>query len=272
MERWKCLSNAPGKGLIALLLICASGLPAQEFQLAPPQIRCASRFFSGETEATLDFSLEGARIHYTLDGAAPTRQSPVYQKALRISQTSTLRAIAVHPDFRDSDPAGIGLIRLGAFAPPAQLNCTPQPNPKYAGSGVAALFDRKTGSDAFSGPGWLGFDVQTLKLELYWPQAVRLGGLMLSGCLDVNAWIFPPRALKITGSKDGKKWSTLAEKNFDNGDLAQQAAKLFLEELRFKRHKLRYLNIEINAYGALPDWHPGKGSTAWLFLDEIILW
>ncbi|MBK8557563.1 MAG: chitobiase/beta-hexosaminidase C-terminal domain-containing protein [Lewinellaceae bacterium] len=66
------------KRLISILLWCFAGtISAQVYRLAPPQIQCASTVFTDKTSVKMAFDLEGASIHYTLDGSAPTRQSPV---------------------------------------------------------------------------------------------------------------------------------------------------------------------------------------------------
>lgn len=46
----------------------------------------------------METPLEGARIHYTLDGSEPTRDSPVYGDPLDLAGSTTLRAVAVHEE------------------------------------------------------------------------------------------------------------------------------------------------------------------------------
>jgi hypothetical protein len=33
---------------------------------------------------------------------------------------------------------------------------------------------------------------------------------------------------------------------------------------------LRFLRVQARNFGPLPDWHPGAGEPAWLFVDEIV--
>jgi hypothetical protein len=35
--------------------------------------------------------------------------------------------------------------------------------------------------------------------------------------------------------------------------------------------KVRYLRVEAVNIGVCPDWHPGKGQKAWIFIDEIVV-
>lgn len=45
---------------------------------------------------------EGAAIHYTTDGTAPVKSSPLYEKAVTVDKTMTVKAIAVKDDWNDS--------------------------------------------------------------------------------------------------------------------------------------------------------------------------
>jgi len=33
----------------------------------------------------------------------------------------------------------------------------------------------------------------------------------------------------------------------------------------------RYVRITARNYGVIPDWHPGSGGHAWIFVDEILI-
>jgi hypothetical protein len=33
----------------------------------------------------------------------------------------------------------------------------------------------------------------------------------------------------------------------------------------------RYLRVKATNYGTIPDWHPGKGGRAHIFIDELIV-
>ena len=48
---------------------------------------------------------EDATIHYTLDGSDPTEECPVYDAPLTISETTTIKAVAMKEGYDDSDIA-----------------------------------------------------------------------------------------------------------------------------------------------------------------------
>ncbi len=74
-------------------------------ELSAPVVKAPATFYLGET-ATVSISAgSGAAIHYTLDGAEPTAESPLYTGPFAVSETATVRAIAVRDDYFDSPEA-----------------------------------------------------------------------------------------------------------------------------------------------------------------------
>ena len=52
--------------------------------------------FYGEQEVTISCPTDGATIHYTTDGTEPTEDSDVYSEAFTVTETTTVKAIAVN--------------------------------------------------------------------------------------------------------------------------------------------------------------------------------
>jgi acetyl esterase/lipase len=63
----------------------------------PPEARPNQRRFTGETTVTLLPAGSGTKIHYTTDGSDPTGQSPPYSQPIRLTGTTTVKAIASRP-------------------------------------------------------------------------------------------------------------------------------------------------------------------------------
>jgi uncharacterized protein (TIGR02145 family) len=70
--------------------------------LAAPGISLPAGTYAMAQAVTLTSSANGADIHYTTDGTAPTAQSPLYSKAVPVGASQTLRAIATKSGFRNS--------------------------------------------------------------------------------------------------------------------------------------------------------------------------
>jgi len=74
-------------------------------KVAAPTASVQSGTYDKPQTVTLSTATEGAEIYYTTDGSTPTTGSIKYTGPIVISQTTTLKAIAVKEGFEDSDIA-----------------------------------------------------------------------------------------------------------------------------------------------------------------------
>ena len=88
--RFACYGNADQKTPYLWKQVAEGSL------LAPSITPSSGTFF--ETQTVTISAEDGATIHYTLDGTDPTAESAVYTDALSISETTTVKAIAVKDD------------------------------------------------------------------------------------------------------------------------------------------------------------------------------
>jgi alpha-tubulin suppressor-like RCC1 family protein len=88
--------------------------------LAAPTINPSSGTFAGSVSVTLS-AVSGASIYYTTNGTTPTTSSTLYTGAFTLTQTSTVKAIAVKPDFTTSTVASATL-NVKAVAPALSLS------------------------------------------------------------------------------------------------------------------------------------------------------
>jgi hypothetical protein len=59
--------------------------------------------FQSWIEIVLASTTPGAIIHYTIDGEEPTEASPRYDEPIKLATMATVKAIAFHPEFNDSE-------------------------------------------------------------------------------------------------------------------------------------------------------------------------
>jgi uncharacterized repeat protein (TIGR03806 family) len=85
---------------IALIEQWVQSLPGKPV-LAPPSISPSGGNYAKPIEVTLN-QQQGATVHYTVDGSAPTSSDPVYDKPIKLSGPTVLRARAFKPTFTKS--------------------------------------------------------------------------------------------------------------------------------------------------------------------------
>jgi hypothetical protein len=84
----------------------------------PPTLSPGTGSYAGATQITMTDSTPGAVIYYTTDGTAPSTSSTVYNSAIMISASSTVKAVASSSGYATS-PATMAAITITAASPAA---------------------------------------------------------------------------------------------------------------------------------------------------------
>lgn len=74
-------------------------------KVGTPTFSVAEGTYTEAQSVTISTITEGATIYYTIDGTDPTTESNVYSEAISITETTTLKAIAVKEGMTDSEIA-----------------------------------------------------------------------------------------------------------------------------------------------------------------------
>ncbi|MCR5687017.1 MAG: chitobiase/beta-hexosaminidase C-terminal domain-containing protein, partial [Lachnospiraceae bacterium] len=74
-------------------------------QVATPTFTPVAGTYTGAQNVTISCGTTGATIHYTTDGNTPTASSPSYSIPIPVSETATIKAIAVKTGMTDSETA-----------------------------------------------------------------------------------------------------------------------------------------------------------------------
>jgi hexosaminidase len=236
---------------------------AQSVSLAMPQIRSESVFFTQATAVALPFDLPGATVFYGLN-AAPSKR---YQSPLQIRHSCTLYAVAHHPDFAASAVAHRRFFHVPQQ--PQQVVLTPAPTPPYSGKGAVSLHDLKKGGTDLHDGNWLGFQTESVQMEVVFKNKKIRNKLILSSMSQESAWILPMRSVVVMGAEKDGTWKELGRWTADSNTIRQPVPALFIE-IPMRRSATNRYKIDITPFGLLPAGHPGAGSPAWLFLDELI--
>ena len=209
---------------------------------------------------------DGAPVYYTLDGTTPTPQSARYERPIPIRQDAQLRAVAVRPG--ETTPEVAQTFHFNkATASPVSLETAPHRN--YAFGGAQTLTDgvRATTTNYRNGQ-WLGFAGSDVVATVDLGKEQSVSRAELSYIVEKGDWIFAPRRIEVYGSTDGNHFSLLAAKDYpaltENDPNGLQS-----EQLSFPAASARYIKLRLVPEMKMPQWHPGAGSPAFIFLDEI---
>lgn len=134
---------------------------------------------------------------------------------------------------------------------------TTAPNKRYAGKELT-LVDGIIGRIPWNSSEWVGFDTNTIILEMDLFYKKKVKGLELRFLDDESSWIHVPENIEIQYSNDRKQWKSLTQK----------ATSLTRIELK---KSCRFLRFIIQAKKQIPSGKPGAGHVPWTFMDEIVL-
>ena len=253
--------------IICLLVQFMFLIAQRSYQLAPPFAVYNSAFFEKSTQLKLEFRQPGGAIHFTTDGTEPTEQSAIYKKPIEIKgQYSVVKARCFANGFLASETTTLQFFGSGI---PMEVISTSPPNEKYKGSGSRALMDNQSGSTQPGHLAWLGFDSDSIIIDLGLKKVELISKLMLHILHNQPAWIFPPQRIRVLNLA-AKENTVLADQNMETVQQASSEANaLFLAIPPVHTQSLR---LVLYPLASLPSWHTGSGSKAWLFIDEIKLY
>ncbi len=236
------------------------------FELSPPQLTIDSLLFTTSAKLEANFEVKNAKIHYTRDGSSVNESSAVYKNPITIQKSGTYSFINFHPDFKSSDEISIDLIKITNDISRAKITISPNPHSNYGGIGVRGLVDLKKGSTQFrNGNEWLGFQSPVITINLDFEEQLEISKIILSTLKDHNSWIFFPESIVVSNQtrRIGSLNSALPK--------ASQETKLSFIEIPIKKDSYSNLEIQIHLLDKIPNWHQGKGTLPYFFIDEIIV-
>ncbi|HEX6719091.1 MAG TPA: GH92 family glycosyl hydrolase [Pyrinomonadaceae bacterium] len=233
-----------------------------------PVIKAAGQTFRGRLEISLaGIDSKPVDLHYTVDGSEPNSHSTRFTKPFFIEADTTVKALAIDPNGRQSLAARAKYHRIPHDW---QITLLSNYSSQYTGGGDFALIDGIRGTTNWSGGGWQGYQgkdfIAVLDLGRV-EQVSRVGAGFLQ---DIGSWIWLPRAVEFGLSVDGKTF----ESGFSivNEASERQEGVMTIDFVgNISPQNARYVRIHAVNFGKIPAWHPGSGGDAWIFVDEIFV-
>lgn len=236
------------------------------YQLTPPLLGKTPTFISHPVVVPMEFGLEGSQIRYTLDGTEPTMRSALYRRPLRLEpRAQVLKARVFKSGFLPSETLVRTFYRAG-FAV-QNIAVSPEPNPKYATKGLGILMDKTTGSAAFGDGSWLGFEkAPNVTFEVHLAQKQLVREIWIEVLSNQGAWIFLPEKIEVY------QGDTLLASEVVQDASSQIPNENRMVKLRFTPIRTDELRLVATPTQHIPNWHAGKGTTAWFFSSEITVY
>lgn len=256
---------------LSFMMTFAVAFAQNTFQLAPPYLHFESVFFKKECRVAMVFAEKNTLIRYTTDGLDPTEKSPVYTRPIVLkNKHNVLKARVFGEGFIPSDVVETSFYKAGM--PIESITCTP-PNKQYPGSGPATLMDNLGGQSNFRSKTWMGFDADTVNIELGLAKPKMVRQVMFHLFENNGAWIYLPHKVEVYAYRKGADQPELiAQKIIESAVLNGQSECRALTLDMQKPLKTSRLLLKVYPLMKIPQGHPGEGNKAWIFIDEINLY
>jgi len=237
-------------------------------ELIAPIIVVDTDIFIDSVEVAFDISFKGADLFYTLDGTTPDSTSLKYSAPFIITETSNVKVIAKRKGWVTSSPAERSIVKSGVQAKKVELSQPPHNN--YKAEGGATLIDFKKGTIEFTAGGWLGYEKKHMAAILDLGKIENFSSVTVSALEATNSYIFFPKKIKVSVSKDGKNFQSVTEKNIPT-ITKPEPPKLENFVMKFDDQEARFIKVEVKSNLTNPSWHNAPGEPCWVFVDEILV-
>lgn len=172
---------------------------------------------------------------------------------------------ALQEPFQPSDWVSIEILPLGM--PVAELEWSSVTTPTYFKKGSTVLTDGKHAPLNFRDSGWIGAD-KPFQLQIHLHKQTRVDSIVLGVLVDSSAWILPLSTVHLqwdTNAAGQKKITDTIRVSYDETIVKHQFVSIPLGA------QTQDLTLDFTPNN-LPVYHPGVGHSAWLFLDELIVY
>ena len=233
-------------------------------QLATPLIKSASLFASefNQIEAPFLNASQNLEVNY-LEG----NEKEIYtsKENIVLNQIGTYQIRTIAPPFLPSEWVALEVLPKGKTI--SSISWETNPKPKYFKGGSSVLIDGKSAEISFHSKGWTGSNTP-FQLRIYLDNVTYIDSLTLGVLSNPSAWIYPTSELQIKIQNENSK---VIVKEFViqvDGNLNAQKHAFISFDIGEEVNELQLDFIPKN----LPEEHPGAGTPAWFFLDELILY
>jgi hexosaminidase len=223
-------------------------------------------FESNKLDITFS-TIDDADVYYTLDGSDPSESSTLYDGTFSIDEDAEIKAVAIRNGVKSKILCEVISISKSTYKP-VELLSTPARSYEY--SGAPMLVDGLKGKNTNYRTGrWLGFQGDDLVAIIDMQEPTEISSIEVNNAVVTGDWIFDSSEIIVESSDDKRNFSSIITEKISD-QKSEHWSDISTHNFSFDPVTARYYRITIKPT-VIPEWHPGSGRRAFIFVDEISL-
>lgn len=210
-----------------------------------------------------------AGIRYTVDGSEPTAGSQLYEAPFVVSERPATVKAAVFRDGKDSGIYFRDILAGKAYHRPLLVNTEKAWNYKWQPD--ESLVDGLRGGTNFNTDSFVAWNEEPMDVTIdMGEEAQAYSSVTICILVDKLNYIFAPSSVEVSLSDDGERFDSVAHLDVIT-DRPSDPDCLREIPVSFRESNARYIRVKAPVVNPIPDWHPGRGHSAFIFVDEIVV-
>ena len=210
-----------------------------------------------------------AGIRYTVDGSEPTAGSQLYEAPFVVSERPATVKAAVFRDGKDSGIYSRDILAGKAYHRPLHVNTEKAWN--YRWQPDESLVDGLRGGTTFNSDSFVAWNEEPMDVTIDMGEdAQAYSSVTICILVDKLNYIFAPSSVEVSLSDDGESFDSVAHLDVIT-DRPSDPDCLREIPVSFRESNARYIRVKAPVVNPIPDWHPGRGHSAFVFVDEIVV-
>ncbi|MCM1450495.1 MAG: family 20 glycosylhydrolase [Clostridiales bacterium] len=211
-------------------------------------------------------ALPGYQIRYTLDGADPTVDSPLYGSPLSLKDDCIINITTFKNGTKGrqiTDTLKVGKLTF------AKCTLETDPDAGYFFNGAQQLVDGFTGGDNYRSGKWLGFSGRNCDATIQPASPTELSEVSFNINVTPADGLLDCRSVEVYGQKAGASdWTLLAAEEYPEAT-PDVANGIVNHTIKFEPITLEKVRVLIKPHWVLPKWHRLNYCLGFIFVDEI---
>lgn len=213
-------------------------------------------------------TIDNAEVHYTLDGSAPTAQSPRYAGPVDINRSCTFQAAAFRPTGKTRTLTENFHFSKSTACPVTLL----QPShSQYTYAGASMLTDGRLGeTNNYNTGRWIAFSGTDLEAVIDLGCEMPVSSVSFNVTILKSNWVMDARGVEIALSTDGQNFTEVFRRDIPPMK-ETDPDEIYPHRYTFPAATARYVKVKVLSEHVLPEWHGAHGKEGFLFVDELMV-